>query len=231
MVGAHSPIDGPTSCEYIDNTKWTEWILMFLLLLLFKIEHKIVRETHGELEGEELEKVMSRYDFMYTLVHICEFFKEYLVRCLSHQCERIWHWMMSSMHICLSGQAYILSSEKTEFNPWSSLAIQTSLITKSLVPITPSLQNHKIWLSEMTLMVDSGLHRYIQIYMQRTAICVCVYVYICMQIYTHKNCQPYQKQYSFIVSVLARCKLCHIYHGMCHVYQVNCAIVENHLKH
>lgn len=125
---------------------------------------------------------------------------------------------MSSMHICLSGQACNLSSEKTEFNPWSSLAIQTSLITKSLVPITPSLQNQKIWLSEMTLVVDCELHRYIQIYMQRTAILIymylCIYIYICTQIYTHKNCKPYQKQYSFIVSVLAKCrfisgKLCH----------------------
>lgn len=59
------------------------------LLLLFKIEHKVVRETHWDLAGEELEKVMSRYDFMYTLVHICEIFKEYLVRCLPHQCENL----------------------------------------------------------------------------------------------------------------------------------------------
>lgn len=121
---------------------------------------------------------------------------------------------MSSMHICLSGQACILSSEKTEFNPWSSQAIQTSLITKSLVPITPSLQNQKIRLSEMTLMVDCGLHRYIHTGKELPYRYICIYVYICMQIYTHKNCKPYQKQYSFIVSVLARCrfisgKLCH----------------------
>lgn len=45
--------------------------------------------------------------------------------------------------------------------------------------------------------------------------CVCV----CMQIYTHKNCQPYQKQYSFIFSTDVD------------FYQVNCAILENHLKH
>lgn len=116
---------------------------------------------------------------------------------------------MSSMHICLSGQAYSLSSEKTEFNPWSSLAIQTSLITKPLVPITPSLQSHKImafrndtchWL--WTSQIHTNLHAkncHIDIYV----LCICIY--ICMQINTHKNCQSYQKQYSFIVSVLVRC--------------------------
>lgn len=128
-----------------------------------------------ELAGEELEKVMSIYDFMYTLVHMCEIFKEYLVSCLPHPCERIWHWMMSSMHICLSCQAYILSSEKTEFNPWSSLAIQTSLITKSLVPITPSLQNQKIWLSEMTVGF-TDIYKYIC--KELPYVCVCLHANI-----------------------------------------------------